>query len=468
MTTHLPARGLVSVVFAFALCLVSPVARPQPKPSISVDLGGAVTLDLVLVVKGKYEEGSPANEPGRGDDETPRAVTLTRDFYLGKFPVTRGQFARFTSETGYRTEAERGTSGGSGWDGSALVQKKEFNWKNPGFAQTDDHPVSLVTFDDAQAFAAWAAKKAGRAVTLPTEAQWEYACRAGTKSRYCGAETDAELPSAAWFKTNAGNGTRPVGQKKPNTWGLHDMSGNLYEWCRDWYGPYEPGPATDPEETRQDRSDKPRRVLRGGSWLKDAKGTRAAARYRNTPGSRNADNGFRVLASVEAGSAAVPTPAPAPAPPPGGGGGPPPDVVPWLIGGGIVVFLGLGFVGVVFALIVFLIIRGARRTGAGSVTTRVQADGFWIDAPRTAPGSTVRYRCRVRGSVTRGAARLDAGPRGQFVYTGSLPSEIVIEGVDAPARGGWPGPPARSSTWRDDNDDRFGAQPFRGHPSAYR
>src|SRR5436190_2083772 len=84
----------------------------------------------------------------------------------------------------------------------------------PGCAQPDEHPVSLVTFDDAQAFATWAARKAGRAVTLPTEAQWEYACRAGTTSRFCGADAEAELGSVAWFKANAGNGTRPVGQKK--------------------------------------------------------------------------------------------------------------------------------------------------------------------------------------------------------------------------------------------------------------
>jgi hypothetical protein len=156
----------------------------------------------VLVRAGSFDQHAPG--------EPARRVTLTADYWLGRHEVTRGQFARFVADTRYVTEAERGSSGGSGWNGKALEQRKEFTWRNPGFAQTDDHPVCVVTWNDAGAFCEWLARRSGLKAGLPTEAQWEHACRAGTTGTHHGGESEAELETVAWFAKNAGDGTGPA------------------------------------------------------------------------------------------------------------------------------------------------------------------------------------------------------------------------------------------------------------------
>ncbi len=434
---------LAAFVAAFMLFASSSLAAEN---SLAIDLGQNVKLELVLVKKGQFKQGSPRSEAGRGDDETPRRVTISKDFYLGKYPVTVGQFRRFADDTGYRSEAEAGPSGGFGFDGKGLVQRKAFNWRNPGYPLTEECPVTIVTYNDARAFARWLARKAARKVSLPTEAQWEYACRAGTTSRFYAGDAESDLQAIGWYRGNSENAARPVGQKQPNDFGLYDMSGNVYEWCRDWYGPYGDD-ANDPEETRSDRTTPPRRVLRSGSWLKEARQCRSAARFRNTPSSRNADNGFRVAA--EAAPALEASPAEQPKPNT--------TSLRWPHGEPQLLRADFGpvFILIVLAFIVVMIFRAVQKAGSGGgpfqqgpppnrpsapnwraagmaagtmLHHETAADGFWINTQGLLTGSVIQYSCEVYGAPHHGTVVVEPGGR-QFIYTGGAPSQVRITQV---------------------------------------
>lgn len=424
--------------------LTSSVAAAAPPP---LDLGGGVQLALVEVQAGTFVQGSSAQEPGHAPDEGRRDVHLTRPFWIGRSPVTVGQFRRFADDARYVTEAETGSSGGFGWDGTKLVQRKGFTWRSPGFAQTDDHPVVIVTFGDAQAFAAWASRKTGLTVRLPTEAEWEMAAHAGTKTRFFWGNDEALAEQRAWFAKNAANGTRPVGTKGQNEWGLQDPAGNVWQWCLDFHGPITSEAATDPEARSPvtwEHSDKPRRVLKGGSWLtNDRWKLRPAARSRATEGSRNADFGFRVVAQ-RGGAPALATPVtPAPGTPPSTGG--PPGKAPstgtssgWTaLAGGGVCLMGVLLVGVVLVLFIRGLVKGSSKprgpAGAAmvppNVLVRMAIDGFWLVAPDGRTRAEVTYVIRTHTRTAPGSVVVDPGPRGTFVYTGEPAIDVRITGV---------------------------------------
>jgi sulfatase modifying factor 1 len=453
----------------------------------TVDLGGGVSLELVEIPAGKLSQGSALGSPGHADDETAREVTLSKAFLIGKTPVTVAQFERFTAETNYRTEAEKGTSGGFGWNGSDLVQAKQYNWKNPGYASTPTHPVTIVTFADAEAFDAWLGQRIGMAVRLPTEAEYEYAAHGNRPGRFAWGDDPNAAEANAWFAKNARDGARPVGQRPANGFGLHDTAGNVWEWCVDWYMPIGPQAVTDPRVDAFSvwpKSDKPRRVLKGGSWrTDDREKLRPAARYRATEGSRNADFGFRVVAIP----GSKPAPAPAitptaprkielpqpnlpPSDPPKNEGSPSGSSGCGNVGFGVFAAVTVAFIAFI-ALLSRLMRRTvgspARRPSSGSpFRVRVAADGFWIDAPPGASsGQQIPYKARVHGKVVNGSARLSGSPNGTFVYTGGVPSDVSV--ADLWAAEQVTAPIARSVVDDSHSYSSSSSSTSTGWPSAY-
>jgi formylglycine-generating enzyme required for sulfatase activity len=276
----------------------APPALQQTEPRRQGDaLVNALGMRFVWVPPGEFVMGSSTQEPWRDADEKRHEVKLTRGFFLGAHPVTRGQFASFVRAAHYVTEAE-GRGGAHRGPSGEWKLDPWCNWRHPGFPQDDDHPVVCVSWNDAQAFCNWLAgeKKPREGVCrLPTEAEWEYACRAGTTTAYwCGdthSSTEANYNGAAEGDTGVfRDGTTPVWVFPANPWGLYDMHGNLWEWCADWYGPYPATEVVDPQGPSAGRN----RVLRGGSWRNQSRFLRSAARNQLAPSGRDRDTGFRV------------------------------------------------------------------------------------------------------------------------------------------------------------------------------
>jgi formylglycine-generating enzyme required for sulfatase activity len=288
--------------------------RRKPPPSL---ITNSIGIKLKLIPACQFLMGSADNDKDAQDDEKPwHWVRINEPFYLGVTEVTRGQFRRFVDDAQYKTEAEKDGKGGWGWNAEKekFEQDPKFTWLNPGFDQSDEHPVVNVSWNDAQAFISWLSRKEGKTYRLPTEAEWEYACRAGTKTKYVGGDDPETLaafgnvadrtakrkyPKSRTIAARDGYVyTAPVGQFRANAFGLYDMHGNVWEWCSDRYAAdyYKWSPVDNP----QGDAGTSFRVGRGGGWSYGPRDCRSANRDSRSPEFRGSGLGFR-LARVQSG-----------------------------------------------------------------------------------------------------------------------------------------------------------------------
>jgi len=268
-------------------------------------LGERLGMKFVYIPPGEFMMGSPEDEPGRYDNEILHKVTLTKGFYMQTTQVTVGQWRKFAKDSGYKTEAETG-DGAYGWTGEKWEKSKDIYWDHPGFEQNDDCPVTCVSWNDAQKFI----KSLKGTYRLPTEAEWEHACRAGTTTPFhfgkClstdQANYDGNYPLEGCPKGIFREKTVPVGSFPPNAWGLYDMHGNVWEWCQD-NSNWDSDKKVVVTDTYVDGVSDPLseigsiRVLRGGGWVSGARGCRSADRYYSTPDDRSNSFGFRLCFS---------------------------------------------------------------------------------------------------------------------------------------------------------------------------
>ena len=237
----------------------------SPPSKVGDTWTNSVDMKFTAVPAGEFVMGSSESEQWHIYNEMQQRMKLSKPFYLGVFAVTQGQW--------------RAVMG-----------------KNPSdlpidLKADDDLPVNHVSWDDAVAFCQKLSEKEGHKYRLPTEAQWEYACRAGTTTRYNTGDDENALKEAGWYGSNSDNKPHSVGQKKQNAWGFYDMHGNVWQWCADWY--YERYPEGDVVHT-PGAGEGTLRVLRGGCWSAGPAFCRSACRRGNTPSTENGNTGFRV------------------------------------------------------------------------------------------------------------------------------------------------------------------------------
>ena len=255
------------IVFMVGITL-NGYAEP-PKDRITNSLG----MEFVLIKPGQFVMGSPKDEPGRYAGETQRTVTLTSPFYLQTTEVTQAQWKE-------------------------LMDKNPSSQKGCGI----NCPVEMVSWDDVQKFIKRLNEKEGtEEYRLPTEAEWEYACRAGNATAFPNGgitelecSRDPNLDAIGWYCGNSKNRIHPVAHKEPNAWGLYDMTGNVQEWCQDQFGPYPSGEVTDPKGPAAGTY----RVMRGGTWYSPARDCRCASRFGSPPHYRFRHIGFRLCRTL--------------------------------------------------------------------------------------------------------------------------------------------------------------------------
>ena len=231
--------------------------------NISIPVKDGISIDMVRVEAGTFTMGATAEMKNPDYNEKPiHRVTLTNDYYIGKYEVTQALW-------------------------------KAVMGNNPSGFKGDNLPVEMVGWDDCQEFIGKLNRITGKKFRLPTEAEWEYAARGGNKSRGYQYSGSNNLSDVAWFLDNSGEMTHAVGTKQPNELGIYDMTGNVWEWCQDWYGAYSSSSQVNPTGANSGSS----RMIRGGCWISGARGCRSSYRYDCTPGYRRNGVGLRLVLS---------------------------------------------------------------------------------------------------------------------------------------------------------------------------
>ncbi len=223
--------------------------------------------------------------------------TVTLDgFDMSTHEITVGTFRKFVDATGYKTDADKKGAFKRIYNGNIFEYKSDANWGKPYCYQNDNYPVTCVSWNDATAFCDWLSREKSHKFSLPTEAEWEYACRAGTETVFYTGNDENALGRAGWYLENSGKKAHPVGQKTPNAWGLYDMHGNVFEWCKDRLGDYLKSPLINPTDSGNIREGwEKNRMTRGGSWTDEATWCRSAFRIGQLLYNSNCITGFRIV-----------------------------------------------------------------------------------------------------------------------------------------------------------------------------
>lgn len=245
--------------------------------------------DMVVIPAGSFDMGSIDSD--EKDEKPNHRVIFDQTFAMGRIEITRGQFAAFVSATGHDVADKCWKLNGDQWEESASG-----NWRDTGYPQADNHPVACINWIDARAYVTWLSHQTGKHYQLPSESQWEYACRGGEQTEYCGSDN---VDSVAWYDQNSGKTTHPAATRQANAFGLYDMSGNVGEWVEDSYHDrYHDGYNAAPSDGSAWAGDVTKRVLRGGSWRYSRSGERSAFRSVSSPDYRYFDTGFRVARTL--------------------------------------------------------------------------------------------------------------------------------------------------------------------------
>lgn len=272
--TKLDERALVERLHERILAASKQASPAQMKPYRMTIPNTTVSFEMVPIPGGQFTMGSPPSEKGRRDDEGPQRIITLEPFWMGKYEVTWDEYRlfMFSQQAGETPGADPVVD---------AVSRPTRPYVEMSFGMgIHGYPAISMTQHAANKYAQWLSARTGHFYRLPTEAEWEYACRAGTTTAYSFGEDPSQLGEYAWFADNSNGKYEKVGSKKPNPWGLHDMHGNVMEWTLDQYATYRPGPARMPWV----KATKPYpHAVRGGSWNDDAASLRCAARTPSDP-----------------------------------------------------------------------------------------------------------------------------------------------------------------------------------------